>query len=291
MRLTEISVVKVLIIMAGKMLKPQKKLLEQDHVLPYKIDVEGYLFQVVIFTKLGKISGITVLRSEDELASKEEALAVVQKLQKYNFYFEYLTKRTSIVKERDSTVAERIEQAQLILNNNILFGEKLQPEIDQLSLALEVYKQQQHKMDIYQEDIALLNEKIKEQGLIKEEDWKSAEDLSIAFMIAAYAQTIYLEATRDNRAALAKWFHQNQKQIPAEERKALAKMINVLSDTNGGLVFDQIISLLPLLEDGLLIDKSNPLPKRAQEFNMEYEAHCRFYKPNTNKISELIRNE
>ncbi|EUJ58432.1 hypothetical protein MCOL2_08226 [Listeria fleischmannii FSL S10-1203] len=128
-------------------------------MLPYKIDVEGYLFQVVIFTKLGKISGITVLRSEDELASKEEALAVVQKLQKYNFYFEYLTKRTSIVKERDSTVAERIEQAQLILNNNILFGEKLQPEIDQLSLALEVYKQQQHKMDIYQEDIALLNEK------------------------------------------------------------------------------------------------------------------------------------
>lgn len=277
--------------MASKMLKPQKKLLEQDHVLPYKIDAQDQLFQVVIFTKLGKISGITVLRSEDELASREEALAVVQKLQKYNFYFEYLTKRASIVKERDSIVAERIEQAQLILNNNVLFGEKLQPTIDQLSLALEVYKQQQHKMDIYQEDIALLNEKIKEQGLIKPEDWTSAEDLSIAFMKAAYAQTIYLEATRENRSALAKWYHTHQKQLPSEERKALAKMVNVLSDTNGGLVFDQIISLLPLLEAGLLIDKTNPLPKRAQEFNMEYEAHCRFYKPNTNKIIELIRNE
>lgn len=34
----------------------------------------------------------------------------------------------------------------------------MQPTIDELNLAMEVYKQQQRKMDVYQEDITLLNQ-------------------------------------------------------------------------------------------------------------------------------------
>lgn len=37
----------------------------------------------------------------------------------------------------------------------------MQPTIDELNLAMEVYKQQQRKMDVYQEDITLLNQKSK----------------------------------------------------------------------------------------------------------------------------------
>ncbi|EUJ33397.1 hypothetical protein MFLO_03665 [Listeria floridensis FSL S10-1187] len=276
--------------MTDKAVKQQKRLLEQVHLLPYTIDVEEESFQIKIYTKLGKISGISVLDKEGSLSERSKAEQAVAKLQRYNFYFEYLTKRSNVVKERDSIIAERIEQTQLILNNNQLFGSKMQPIVDNLSLALEVYKQQQHKMDIYQEDIALLNEKIKEQGSIQPEDWHSAEDLSIAFMSAAYAQTIYLEATRTNRQLLAKWFHEHQKRIPSNERKALGKLISLLSDTNAGLVFDQIISLLPLLENDLLIDRDDELPKRSQEFNKEYAAHCRFYKPNVEKMAKFIRN-
>lgn len=63
----------------------------------------------------------------------------------------------------------------------ILFLVKNATTIDELNLAMEVYKQQQRKMDVYQEDITLLNQKIKMQGEILEEDWESAENLSIAF--------------------------------------------------------------------------------------------------------------
>lgn len=276
--------------MEDKAVKQQKRLLEQEHLLPYTIEAHDQSFHVMIYTKLGKISGITVLNEDKSLATREIAEEVVLKLQRYNFYFEYLSKRSDVVKERDSVVAERIEQTQLILNDGQLFDENMQPIIDKLSLALEVYKQQQHKMDIYQEDISLLNEKIKQQGQIQPEDWKSAEDLSILFMSAAYAQTIYLEATRKNRQKLAKWVHEHQKQLPAEKRKALLKLVSLLSDTSAGLIFDQIISLLPLLEKGLLIDHDEDLPKRAQEFNKEYEALCRFYRPKLEKMVKLIRN-
>ncbi|EAG4874732.1 hypothetical protein ARJ35_14250, partial [Listeria monocytogenes] len=175
------------------------------------------------------------------------------------------------------------------LNDNTIFGEKMQPTIDELNLAMEVYKQQQRKMDVYQEDITLLNQKIKMQGEILEEDWESAENLSIAFAKAAYAQSIYLEATRKNRKQLAKWFHLHQKELPTDKQKALSKMVSVLSDTNAGLVFDQIISLRPLLEEGLMLDHEQSLTQRAAEFNKEFETHCRFYKPNINKVKNLIR--
>ncbi|MGJ8728964.1 hypothetical protein ACSMFR_07680 [Listeria aquatica] len=276
--------------MEDKAVKQQKRLLEQEHLLPYTIEAQNQSFHVMIYTKLGKISGVAVLNADKSLADRKVAEEVVLKLQRYNFYFEYLSKRSDVVKERDSIVAERIEQTQLILNDGDLFDDFMQPTVDKLSLALEVYKQQQHKMDIYQEDISLLNEKIKEQGQIQPEDWKSAEDLSILFMSAAYAQTIYLEATRKNRQILAKWVHDHQKQLPASKRKALLKLVALLSDTSAGLIFDQIISLLPLLEKGLLIDHDEDLPKRAQEFNKEYEALCRFYKPKLEKMVKLIRN-
>ncbi|AHI55924.1 hypothetical protein ACP0AK_01525 [Listeria ivanovii] len=275
--------------MTDKLLKQHKRLLEQQHRLPYTIDLGGEIFTVIIYTKLSKVAGVTVLNSKEEPATMNEAKAVVNRIQKYNFYFEYLGKRAHVVKERDSIIAEKIEQTQLILNDNTIFGEQMQPTIDELNLAMEVYKQQQRKMDIYQEDITLLNEKIKMQGEILEEDWESAENLSIMFAKAAYAQTIYLEATRKNRKQLAKWFHLHQKELPLEKQKALSKIISVLSDTNAGLVFDQIISLRPLLEEGLMLDHGQALTQLASEFNKEFETHCRFYKPNINKVKNLIR--
>ncbi|HAK1461905.1 TPA: hypothetical protein H1046_002311, partial [Listeria monocytogenes] len=256
---------------------------------PYTINLDGEVFTIIIYTKLSKVAGVTVLNSQEEPATVKEAEAVVNRIQKYNFYFEYLGKRAHVIKERDSIIAEKIEQTQLILNDNTIFGEKMQPTIDELNLAMEVYKQQQHKMDVYQEDITLLNQKIKMQGEILEEDWESAENLSIAFAKAAYAQSIYLEATRKNRKQLAKWFHLHQKELPTDKQKALGKMVSVLSDTNAGLVFDQIISLRPLLEEGLMLDHNQSLTQRAAEFNKEFETHCRFYKPNINKVKNLIR--
>ncbi|MBC2200788.1 hypothetical protein HCX59_05950 [Listeria welshimeri] len=275
--------------MTDKLLKQHKRLLEQQHTLPYTINLDGEVFTIIIYTKLSKVAGVTVLKSNEESATMKEAEAVVNLIQKYNFYFEYLGKRAHVVKERDSIIAEKIEQTQLILNDNTIFGEKMQPTIDELNLAMEVYKQQQRKMDVYQEDITLLNQKIKMQGEILEEDWESAEALSIAFAKAAYAQSIYLEATRKNRKQLAKWFHLHQKELPTEKQKALGKIVSVLSDTNAGLVFDQIISLRPLLEEGLMIDHEQSLTQRANEFNKEFETHCRFYKPNINKVKNLIR--
>ncbi|MBC1431304.1 hypothetical protein HB794_01345 [Listeria welshimeri] len=275
--------------MTDKLLKQHKRLLEQQHTLPYTINLDGEVFTIIIYTKLSKVAGVTVLKSNEESATMKEAEAVVNLIQKYNFYFEYLGKRAHVVKERDSIIAEKIEQTQLILNDNTIFGEKMQPTIDELNLAMEVYKQQQRKMDVYQEDITLLNQKIKMQGEILEEDWESAEALSIAFAKAAYAQSIYLEATRKNRKQLAKWFHLHQKELPTEKQKALGKIVSVLSDTNAGLVFDQIISLRPLLEEGLLLDHEQSLTQRANEFNKEFETHCRFYKPNINKVKNLIR--
>ncbi|MBC1344097.1 hypothetical protein HB799_08485 [Listeria welshimeri] len=275
--------------MTDKLLKQHKRLLEQQHTLPYTINLDGEVFTIIIYTKLSKVAGVTVLKSNEESATMKEAEAVVNLIQKYNFYFEYLGKRAHVVKERDSIIAEKIEQTQLILNDNTIFGEKMQPTIDELNLAMEVYKQQQRKMDVYQEDITLLNQKIKMQGEILEEDWQSAEALSIAFAKAAYAQSIYLEATRKNRKQLAKWFHLNQKELPTEKQKALGKIVSVLSDTNAGLVFDQIISLRPLLEEGLMLDHEQSLTQRANEFNKEFETHCRFYKPNINKVKNLIR--
>ncbi|MBC1476708.1 hypothetical protein HB892_03015 [Listeria welshimeri] len=275
--------------MTDKLLKQHKRLLEQQHTLPYTINLDGEVFTIIIYTKLSKVAGVTVLKSNEESATMKEAEAVVNLIQKYNFYFEYLGKRAHVVKERDSIIAEKIEQTQLILNDNTIFGEKMQPTIDELNLAMEVYKQQQRKMDVYQEDITLLNQKIKMQGEILEEDWESAEALSIAFAKAAYAQSIYIEATRKNRKQLAKWFHLHQKELPTEKQKALGKIVSVLSDTNAGLVFDQIISLRPLLEEGLMLDHEQSLTQRANEFNKEFETHCRFYKPNINKVKNLIR--
>ncbi|EKB3201851.1 hypothetical protein HXA72_03680 [Listeria monocytogenes] len=275
--------------MTDKLLKQHKRLLEQQHKLPYTINLSGEVFTIIIYTKLSKVAGVTVLNSQEEPATVKEAEAVVNCIQKYNFYFEYLGKRAHVIKERDSIIAEKIEQTQLILNDNTIFGEKMQPTIDELNLAMEVYKQQQRKMDVYQEDITLLNQKIKMQGEILEEDWESAENLSIAFAKAAYAQSIYLEATRKNRKQLAKWFHLHQKELPTDKQKALSKMVSVLSDTNAGLVFDQIISLRPLLEEGLMLDHEQSLTQRAAEFNKEFETHCRFYKPNINKVKNLIR--
>ncbi|HBI7339542.1 TPA: hypothetical protein K8T36_000279 [Listeria monocytogenes] len=275
--------------MTDKLLKQHKRLLEQQHKLPYTINLSGEVFTIIIYTKLSKVAGVTVLNSQEEPATVKEAEAVVNRIQKYNFYFEYLGKRAHVIKERDSIIAEKIEQTQLILNDNTIFGEKMQPTIDELNLAMEVYKQQQRKMDVYQEDITLLNQKIKMQGEILEEDWESAENLSIAFAKAAYAQSIYLEATRKNRKQLAKWFHLHQKELPTDKQKALSKMVSVLSDTNAGLVFDQIISLRPLLEEGLRLDHEQSLTQRAAEFNKEFETHCRFYKPNINKVKNLIR--
>ncbi|MBF2682340.1 hypothetical protein IBB75_01330 [Listeria welshimeri] len=275
--------------MTDKLLKQHKRLLEQQHTLPYTINLDGEVFTIIIYTKLSKVAGVTVLKSNEESATMKEAEAVVNLIQKYNFYFEYLGKRAHVVKERDSIIAEKIEQTQLILNDNTIFGEKMQPTIDELNLAMEVYKQQQRKMDVYQEDITLLNQKIKMQGEILEEDWESAEALSIAFAKAAYAQSIYLEATRKNRKQLAKWFHLHQKELPTEKQKVLGKIVSVLSDTNAGLVFDQIISLRPLLEEGLMLDHEQSLTQRANEFNKEFETHCRFYKPNINKVKNLIR--
>ncbi|HDU7348074.1 TPA: hypothetical protein RF379_001076 [Listeria monocytogenes] len=275
--------------MTDKLLKQHKRLLEQQHKLPYTINLSGEVFTFIIYTKLSKVAGVTVLNSQEEPATVKEAEAVVNRIQKYNFYFEYLGKRAHVIKERDSIIAEKIEQTQLILNDNTIFGEKMQPTIDELNLAMEVYKQQQRKMDVYQEDITLLNQKIKMQGEILEEDWESAENLSIAFAKAAYAQSIYLEATRKNRKQLAKWFHLHQKELPTDKQKALSKMVSVLSDTNAGLVFDQIISLRPLLEEGLMLDHEQSLTQRAAEFNKEFETHCRFYKPNINKVKNLIR--
>ncbi|EAD2758040.1 hypothetical protein D3Y00_03580 [Listeria monocytogenes] len=275
--------------MTDKLLKQHKRLLEQQHKLPYTINLSGEVFTIIIYTKLSKVAGVTVLNSQEEPATVKEAEAVVNRIQKYNFYFEYLGKRAHVIKERDSIIAEKIEQTQLILNDNTIFGEKMQPTIDELNLAMEFYKQQQRKMDVYQEDITLLNQKIKMQGEILEEDWESAENLSIAFAKAAYAQSIYLEATRKNRKQLAKWFHLHQKELPTDKQKALSKMVSVLSDTNAGLVFDQIISLRPLLEEGLMLDHEQSLTQRAAEFNKEFETHCRFYKPNINKVKNLIR--
>ncbi|HAM2010530.1 TPA: hypothetical protein IAD68_000279 [Listeria monocytogenes] len=275
--------------MTDKLLKQHKRLLEQQHKLPYTINLSGEVFTIIIYTKLSKVAGVTVLNSQEEPATVKEAEAVVNRIQKYNFYFEYLGKRAHVIKERDSIIAEKIEQTQLILNDNTIFGEKMQPTIDELNLAMEVYKQQQRKMDVYQEDITLLNQKIKMQGEILEEDWESAENLSIAFAKAAYAQSIYIEATRKNRKQLAKWFHLHQKELPTDKQKALSKMVSVLSDTNAGLVFDQIISLRPLLEEGLMLDHEQSLTQRAAEFNKEFETHCRFYKPNINKVKNLIR--
>ncbi|MDA5916150.1 hypothetical protein NAA27_02565 [Listeria monocytogenes] len=275
--------------MTDKLLKQHKRLLEQQHKLPYTINLSGEVFTIIIYTKLSKVAGVTVLNSQEEPATVKEAEAVVNRIQKYNFYFEYLGKCAHVIKERDSIIAEKIEQTQLILNDNTIFGEKMQPTIDELNLAMEVYKQQQRKMDVYQEDITLLNQKIKMQGEILEEDWESAENLSIAFAKAAYAQSIYLEATRKNRKQLAKWFHLHQKELPTDKQKALSKMVSVLSDTNAGLVFDQIISLRPLLEEGLMLDHEQSLTQRAAEFNKEFETHCRFYKPNINKVKNLIR--
>ncbi|EAG2762800.1 hypothetical protein B4P43_12360 [Listeria monocytogenes] len=275
--------------MTDKLLKQHKRLLEQQHKLPYTINLSGEVFTIIIYTKLSKVAGVTVLNSQEEPATVKEAEAVVNRIQKYNFYFEYLGKRAHVIKERDSIIKKKIEQTQLILNDNTIFGEKMQPTIDELNLAMEVYKQQQRKMDVYQEDITLLNQKIKMQGEILEEDWESAENLSIAFAKAAYAQSIYLEATRKNRKQLAKWFHLHQKELPTDKQKALSKMVSVLSDTNAGLVFDQIISLRPLLEEGLMLDHEQSLTQRAAEFNKEFETHCRFYKPNINKVKNLIR--
>lgn len=208
--------------MTDKLLKQHKRLLEQQHKLPYTINLDGEVFTIIIYTKLSKVAGVTVLNSQEEPATVKEAEAVVNRIQKYNFYFEYLGKRAHVIKERDSIIAEKIEQTQLILNDNTIFGEKMQPTIDELNLAMEVYKQQQRKMDVYQEDITLLNQKIKMQGEIFK-DWESAENLSIAFAKAAYAQSIYLEATRKNRKQLANGSIFIKKNYPRTNKKHLGK--------------------------------------------------------------------
>ncbi|WP_163653186.1 hypothetical protein [Listeria sp. PSOL-1] len=276
--------------MTNKFAKQQKKLLEQEHRLPYTLSDENQRYSITIYRMLGKISGIVIFNQEGNVATSDEAKRIAHQLQKYTFYFDYLSKRAHSVKERDSVVAKKIEQSQFILNEQHLFGQKMQVVVNELALGLEVYKQEQHKLDIYQDDISLLNEKIKEQKEILSEDWKTAENLSIEYKTTAYAQSIALEQTRKNRHQLIKWYHENQKQLPNRERKDLGKLVSLLSDMSAGLVFDQIISLIPLLEKGLMLDKEQILTKRIFEFNKEYAARCHFFKPNTNKISHLIRN-
>ncbi|EAD9206334.1 hypothetical protein AOU60_03925, partial [Listeria monocytogenes] len=104
--------------MTDKLLKQHKRLLEQQHKLPYTINLDGEVFTIIIYTKLSKVAGVTVLNSQEEPATVKEAEAVVNRIQKYNFYFEYLGKRAHVIKERDSIIAEKIEQTQLILNDN-----------------------------------------------------------------------------------------------------------------------------------------------------------------------------
>lgn len=134
-------------------------MLENNHSLPYKVRINGTLFEVIVYSMLGKMAGVVVVDPNGLTVDRNTAEQVLIYVQKYSFYFEYLKKRTHVVKERDSITAERVEKVQRILNEKGLFGEKMQLDIDQLNLALEVYKQQQRKLDIYQEDITLLNEK------------------------------------------------------------------------------------------------------------------------------------
>ncbi|MBC1557996.1 hypothetical protein HB911_04660 [Listeria booriae] len=277
--------------MVNKNPKEYKKMLENNHTLPYKVRIDNQRYDVIVYSMLGKITGIIVANENGLTVNRAIAQEVIEQVQKYSFYFDYLKKRTQLVKERDSITAERIEGVQRILNEKGLFGEKMQLEIDQLNLALEVYKQQQRKLDIYQEDIALLNEKIESQHEIYEEDWHHAEDLSLAYAIAAYGQSLYLEKTRDIRRKMLKWAQLHGKMLPPEPRKALTKLTFVLSEAQAGHIFEQIISLIPMLEIGLTLHKEQEIPARVKEFGKAYELHLRNYEPPMEQITPLIRNK
>ncbi|MBC6314535.1 hypothetical protein [Listeria grandensis] len=277
--------------MVNKNPKVYKKMLESNHALPYKVRVDGQLFEVIVYSMLGKIAGVIVADPNGLTVDLETAKKVIIEVQKYSFYFDYLKKRAQIVKERDSITAERIEGVQRILNEKGLFGEKMQPEIDQLNLALEVYKQQQRKLDIYQEDITLLNEKIESQQEILEEDWNHAEDLSLAYAIAAYGQSLYLEKTRETRKKMLKWTQLHGKMLAPEPRRTLSKLAFALSEAQAGHIFDQIISLIPMLENGLHLNRHQEIHARVKEYGKLYEAYCRVYEPPMDKILPLIRNK
>ncbi|WP_430534340.1 hypothetical protein [Listeria rocourtiae] len=277
--------------MVNKNPKVYKKMLENNHTLPYKVRVDGNLYEVIVYSMLGKIAGIIVANLDGLTVNRDIAERVIIEVQKYSFYFDYLKKRTQIMKERDSVTAERIEGVQRILNEKGLFGEKFQSEIDELNLALEVYKQQQRKLDIYQEDIALLNEKVEAQQEILEEDWNHAEDLSLAYAIAAYGQSLYLEKTRDTRKKMLKWTQLHGKMLPADQRRALSKLAFVLSEAQAGHIFEQIISLIPMLENDLNLNPNQDIPARVKDYGKAYEAHCRVYEPPMDKIRPLIRNK
>lgn len=277
--------------MVNKNPKVYKKMLENNHTLPYKVRVDGQMFEVIVYSMLGKIAGIIVANPDGLTVDRETAEKVIIEVQKYSFYFDYLKKRAQLVKERDSITAERIEGVQRILNEKGLFGQKLQSEMDELNLALEVYKQQQRKLDIYQEDITLLNEKVESQQEIFEEDWNNAEDLSLAYAMAAYGQSLYLEKTRDTRKKMLKWTQMHGKMLPAEQRRSLSKLAFVLSEAQAGHIFDQIISLIPMLENGLRLNQNQPIPARVKDYGKAYEAYCRVYEPPMEKIGPLIRNK
>lgn len=266
-------------------------MLENNHSLPYKVRINGTLFEVIVYSMLGKMAGVVVVDPNGLTVDRNTAEQVLIYVQKYSFYFEYLKKRTHVVKERDSITAERVEKVQRILNEKGLFGEKMQLDIDQLNLALEVYKQQQRKLDIYQEDITLLNEKIEAQQEIFEEDWHHAEDLSLAYAIAAYGQSLYLEKTRDIRKKMLKWTQTHGKMLPPEQRRQLSKLAFVLSEAQAGHIFDQIISLIPMLENGLKLNRDQAIPACVKEFGKAYESYCRAYEPSMDRITPLIRNK
>lgn len=269
--------------------KQAKKLLEQQHTLPYLLYTDNGGYQVTIYTTLGKISGIVIQHESGKTADEKETEAILFQLQKYYFYFEYLRKRLALVKEKDSSIAEKIEVQSAILEEQVLFDEKIQPKADALKTMLHVFDQQQCKMDVYQEDISLLNEKIKLQQKITSEDWEAAEDLAIAFGTSAYAQSIYLQDYRSLRKALQKWTAEQQKQLPAAKRRELNKLLTLLSDTNAGLVFDHILSLVPRLEENLMLDKERSKAARISEFQKEFGNYLKFYKPDIAKVKALVR--
>lgn len=275
--------------MTYRLPKQAQKLLEQQHPLPYFVYTENDRYAVIIYTTLGKISGISIKDRADNSASKSEAKEVLLQLQKYNFYFDYLQKRLALVKERDSIIAEKIEKHAPILKDSHLFDDEIQSEVDKLAEVLQVFDEQQYKLDLYQEDISLLNEKITTQQQITSEDQEAAEKLAIDFGTAAYAQSIYLLPYRKLRKSLHNWMLLNQKQLPVSKRKSLNRLLTLLGDTNAGFVFDHIISLIPNLEENLLLDKQRSNLVRVSEFQKEFSNYVKFYKPDITKVVDLLR--
>lgn len=78
--------------MVNKNPKVYKKMLENNHTLPYKVRVDGQLFEVIVYSMLGKIAGVIVANLNGLTVGRETAEKVIIEVQKYSFYFEYLKK-------------------------------------------------------------------------------------------------------------------------------------------------------------------------------------------------------